>query len=444
MAAQNRVAQNSVVENHNAAVSAETASFLANYEARIADILALPSGTHAPDEDTLQRWIEAQASPRRRQAATILAANICYITHEEVIALCKRLIDQMYTDPEKPVPAENQLKWFVGPKTKSAYFIAILCYYHAKQAGYRLPEVILSEHFTYSDCPNSTIFYLDDMSYSGSQLYQLLHNIHMTAARTNPNHVNKKKPVDMNAVEALPVDIRTGLLSITERAKKTLEFFTYSGMNSIGKAYSKKPIPNPYKLYTPQIITDLEKVLTPQQYTDCIVYFNPFRDSSCICYFDHKIADSNSTFLNVLRFGVVPPSELDYKFIYQHEGRKLSKYKPYYTQHEDVCDKTILQTQFVPFINGCPIDPKYRAQLQALPYHQLMMVADGSVDEDGLDLEYGFYLINIRGNPDLYTYKNSVEARCPRSWYKDGYFTAGGTRKQRRKANRRTKSARRR
>ena len=424
-------------ENHNAAVTAETASFLANYEARIADILAMPSGQHAPDEDALERWVNAQASPRRRQAATILATHLRYISHAEVIALCKSLIDEMYTDPEKPVPAENQFKWFVGPKTKSAYFIALICYHHAKQAGYRLPELILSEHFTYEDCAHSTIFYLDDMSYSGSQLYQLLQKIHIRAAKENPAHVNKKKPVDMNAVEALPIDIRTGLLAITERAKKTLAAFTYGGMNTIGKAYGQNPTPNPYKLYTGELIPDLERLLTPEQYTDCIVYFNPFRDSSCMCYFDHKIADSNSTFLNVLRFGVVPPSELNYKFIYQHEGRKLSKYKPFYTQHEDVCDKEILQTQFIPFIRGCPIDPTYRAQLQALPYHQLMMVA-GGLDEDGQDSEYGFYLIDITGNPDLYTYKNSVEARCPRSWYKDGYFAAGGTRK--RKARRRNKS----
>ena len=135
----------------------------------------------------------------------------------------------------------------------------------------------------------------------------------------------------------------------------------------------------------------------------------------------------------------MPPSELDYKFIYQHEGRKLSKYKPYYTQPADVCDKEILQTQLIPFIKGCPIDPVYRDQLQALPYHHLMMVAGGP-DEDGKDLEYGFYEINISKNPDLYTYKNSVETRCPRSWYKDGYFAAGGkhTIKHRQKRNRKT------
>jgi hypothetical protein len=429
-------------ENHNAAVTAETASFFANYDARIADILALPSGQHASDDEALERWINAQASPRRRYAARTLAANLRYISHAEVIAFCKSLIDEMYTDATKPIPPENQLKWFVGPKTKSAYFIALICYHYAKQAGYRLPEVILSEHFTYEDCAHSTIFYLDDMSYSGSQLYQLLQKIHIRAAKENPKHMNKKKPVDMNAVEALPVDIRTGLLAITERAQKQLETFTYGGMNTIGKAYGKKPTPNPYKLYAGTTIPDLERLIGPQQYADCVIYFNPFRDSSCICYFDHKIADSNSTFLNVLRFGVVPPSELNYKFIYQHENRKWSKYKPYYNQPTDVCDKEILQTQLIPFIKGCPIDPKYRDQLQALPYHELMMVAGGP-DEGGKDLEYGFYEINISKNPDLYTYKNSVETRCPHSWYKDGYFAAGGKRTRKQRKKRRAKTFRR-
>jgi hypothetical protein len=323
----------------------------------------------------------------------------------------------------------------VGPKTKSSYFVAILCYYYAEKAGYRLPDAILSENFTYEECKDSTVFFLDDMSYSGSQIKQLLHKIYVHAARENPAHVNKRRPVNMNKIEALPVDIRTGLCVITERARNELKTFRFNASN-MGRAYAKNRVPNPYPIYAAEVIPDLEKLVGAQQYTDCLIYFNPFRDSSCMCYFDHKLADGNSTFLNVLRFGVVPPTNINYRFIYGHEARGWSKYRPYYNQTEEECDKEIQQTKFIPFLKGCStIDPAFREKLEALPYHIFMMSSAGP-DEDGVNMEYGFYDINISKNTDLYEYKNSVELRCPHSWYKNHYFTGGGKTKRRRRKSR--------
>ena len=220
----------------NAAMNTETVQFIKNYKGRIADILGMKSGRHAPDYDAAARWISAQASQRRRRAAQALINNLRYITHAELIDSCKDLMRDMYTDHRYPIPDTNQLKWFVGPKDKSSYFIAIVCYYFAEQAGYRLPDVILSENFDYDDCENSTIFYLDDMSYSGSQMHKLLKSIYIAAARANPAHINKKKPVSMNKIEAVPVDIRVGTCVITEQAQHRLENFHFSGMNSMGRA----------------------------------------------------------------------------------------------------------------------------------------------------------------------------------------------------------------
>jgi hypothetical protein len=418
----------------------ETTHFLIHYADKIEDILSMTSGNHAPDSVKLSEWIEAQASPRRRETAKILASNIRYIPHSETIQHCKSLITKMYNDPEKPIPVENTLKWFVGPKSKSAYFISILCYHFAKIAGYRLPEVIMTE-FDYDDCINSTIFYLDDMSYSGSQIVQLLMKIYETAALKSPERINRKKRVNLNVIKPEPSDIRVGVCILTERAKNVLETFNYGGL-TIADVYSKKPIANPYKRYVSEIIPDLQNVLDPQTYTDCLIYFNPYRDTPCICYFEHKLADSNSTFLNVLRFGIVPPTDINYKFIYQHEERKWSKYKPYYNQNKDICDKQIERTQFIPFINDCQsIDPDFIEKLKALPYHVFMLVEKGTKDEDGKNLEYGYYQINTSHNEALFEYKNSVEKRCPHSWYKNAYF-AGGTKKGKKRNQRRTKKAR--
>lgn len=395
-----------------------TRTFIENYNNKIKELLSMPSGQHEVDSDRLNEWINAQASVRRRETARILSEHIRYITHSELIKKCKELVDKLYNDP---VPAENTLKWFVGPKNKSSYFISILCYHFAKESGYRLPDVILSPTLEYNDLKNSTTFYLDDMSYSGSQIYQLLQNIYTTSAKRSNSHVNKKKPVNLNIVKGEDIDLRVGICFITEMATKQLEAFNYQTSVFKHGAYAKKLIPNPYKRYYGEVIQNLNSILDPQVYTDCLIYFNPFRNSPCICYFDHKLADTNSTFTNILRFGQVPPTEIDYTFIYKHEERKLSKYKPYYNQNKDICDKELNEIQFIPFIKGC--EEEFTEELKRLPYHIFMMSSNGEKDEDGTDLEYGLYGIPV--NEQLFSFKNSVDKRCPRSWYKNSYFNGG-------------------
>ena len=402
----------------------ETEQFIINYKARIADILGMESGRHAPDYDAAARWISAQASQRRRDAAKALIDNLHYITHAELIELCKALMHMMYNDHEKSIPAAHQLKWYVGPKKKSAYFIALLCYYFAEQAGYRLPDVIMCMEFDYNDCENSTVFYLDDMSYSGSQMQQLLRSIYIAAARANPAYINKTKPVNMNKIEAVAVDIRIGTCAITGRAQRNLEtlFFGYArGVRGRGRQ-------NPYKRYTAKVIPDLKEVLGPQLYIDCSVYFNPLFPP-CICYFDHKVADPGSTFTNVLRFGMVPAadirSSLDYIIGYSEVNRQDY---PFMTQKDEQSDKQVAKTEFIPFIKGCDIDDRYRGGLQEMQYYAFMLYSNADTDAKFIEY-YKNNEIDISEHLDLYKYKDGVTMRCPKSWYKDDYFS-GGTRKR--------------
>jgi hypothetical protein len=133
----------------------------------------------------------------------------------------------------------------------------------------------------------------------------------------------------------------------------------------------------------------------------------------------------------------VPPTKIDFSFIYKHEDRKLSKYKRYYNQHTDVCDKDLTEIEFIPFIKGCnEIDEKFKEKLKKLPYHIFMMTLSGEKEENGENSEYSFY--EIKTNYELFNYKNSVDKRCPHSWYKNAYFT-GGTRRLRKRKTRRRK-----
>ena len=423
---------------NNAKREVDTANFLKDYRTHIKEILSRPSGLHAPDPDRLRVWVDAQASERRRIAAAALASNIRYITHREVIEHCRTLMELMYTDFAKPIAPEKPLKWFVGSKTKSAYFISLICYDIVTKSGRRPPDIIICENLEYDECTDCTLFYLDDMSYSGSQIYNLLLNIHVEAARHNPSYVNTKKLINMNKVEAVPLDIRVGVCVLTERAEKQLSIFNYKYAYHRGiSGFGDTPIPNPYKRYSSEVLRDLNTVLGEEVFTDCLIYFNPYSDSSCICYFDHKLADSNSTFTNVLRFGVVPPTVVNYPFIYSHDDRSFSPYKKYYTQDKEICDKEIETTQFIPFIRNCdPIDVRFLERLQSLPYHILMLISNGK------DEEYEMYEINISKNRNLFTYKNSADYRCPTSWYKNLF--KGGRQKKLRTKTRKNKSIRKR
>jgi len=368
-------------------MSSHTDDFISHYSKHIKDILNIPSGTHAPIPEKLQEWIDSQASSRRREAASALAREIRYFTFEDTIALSAKVITEMYNDPEKPIPPTNKLKWYTGPKDKSGYLISILFYHLAKLSGYRLPDEILIT-LTENDWDESTtIFYLDDMSYSSSQLKKLLTKIRSK----NPN-----------------LDMRIGLTVATSLAERLLQTLNKTIVSS-------QKVPNPFKRYIGEVIPDIEDTLGEKLYTDCIVYFSSFRSPPCICYFDHKVADPASTFLYVLSFGPVPPSQLDFKRIYSGWAIPNKKTNPYLNHKDDICDKEILNTEFIPFINGCSeILPEFKK----IPYEVFMMDID----------DYNDSLISSpEATNSMFLTKNSPLRRCPKPWYKS-YFK-GGSRK---------------
>jgi hypothetical protein len=301
----------------------------------------------------------------------------------------------MYNDSEKPILDGSVLKWFVGGKEKSSYFIGLVCYHIAKTKGYRLPDIILDNNFSEYECEGSTIFYLDDMSYSGSQLRKLLTGIR--------NSIKES-------------DVRVGLCVVTELAKKLLETLGLGALGSI-------KIPNPFKRYYGEIVPDLKIKLGSELYLDCLLYFSAFFDPPCITYFDHKVADAPSTFLSVLMYGPVPPTQFNFTVHNQFmelpkgpNGKRIVNYS------KDDCDKQIEHTQFIPFLNGCQtINPVLLRQFENMPYEAFMMDAGNYESHIGnLPSEYAA----------AYKERNSVIGRCPRSWYKDKYFQGGKTRRR--------------
>jgi hypothetical protein len=426
------MSNNNFSKTRNQLLSKDTRTFLKHYLEHIETILRMPSGKHDVDKKLLKKWIEAQASERRRVAAKALADNIIYITHAKLVGRCKDLVDDIYTDKRNAIPEENKLKWFVGQNDKSSYFISIICYHIAIQKGYRLPDEILIE-FDHKDCANSTILFFDDMSYTGSQASQLLKNIYIDEVCSELKPTGRTL-LTLDMARDIPFsDIRVCMCYMTQHAHDYLETIHWSHSD---RATKRRPIyweggatrPNPYKIYKPEIIPNIQEILGDQLYTDCIIFFNPYRRSQCICYFDHKIADSASTFLNVLRFGQVPPSKIDYEFIYDAAGR-YSPLSKYYSQEEETVDKDIAVTEFIPFVDGCRLAEKEKTELQKLPYHVFMLTSGGTDPNTGKNSTYDLYAID--DSEPIFKFKNSVELRCPVSWYKHGFFKGGFLKKSR-------------
>jgi hypothetical protein len=338
-----------------------TEMFLKHYSDHIDTILAMPSGQHAVDPERLEQWIEAQYTKERQETARALASQIQYITHHEVIELCANLVDQLYAalDHSKPIV------WWVGYPEKSGYMISLLCYHALKQKDYPEPTGFLTSAVGFKE--GVQYIYFDDMSYSGSQVKDLMTKIVRTFAKDS-------KPFP---------SIFFGLMSITKYAEESLKVLTVVPYNGISRYETdikegKRTAINgliptyyagttrvfEYKLKTPfpcfygKVVPSLKDQIGELNYARAMYYFdgeNTQVDS--IVYFDHKVADSISTFMKVLLYGIVPP------YNYSPYGTvdnafKMHPHLDLYTETfvRDPADKEALT--FVPFLNGCTPDEK--------------------------------------------------------------------------------------
>jgi hypothetical protein len=227
----------------------------------------------------------------------------------------------------------------------------------------------------FNNAKNSPVIILDDVSYSGSQLSNMLNSIYID------NVIKKKKP---------PPNIYVLLIALNEKSKFNISHSNYIKQISPGKyGYEKLPFKLIYleeRCYKPII-----SKIGIEKYIYMIILFSPWTISVktpyVSIYLDHKIADENSTFTTTLIYGQIPPSsfninkynELKFRGIYYYhkddddddiEGKMLlnnldSKYKNdngmiYINKlienfiDQDISDRPqTTEISFKPFINLC-------------------------------------------------------------------------------------------
>ena len=398
------------------AVADHTARFLQDYEAQIQAILSMPSGRHGVNPERLEEWIAAQQSAKRREIARALSQHIIYITHEEVIDRCRDLVTQFYTNylPQQGIESPR-IALFTHRRGKSGYMIALLFYYWAQQLGYPVPTLMTNELYPHLlRDPKCVIAFVDDMSYSGSQLMQILSSFAILPAFYEKTGYPK---------------LWVGFVAITEKAQqkvKTLQPFmeAKASLTQVSHILAKNPniakynirepphrgrnmlhmpMQNPFTVYASRVIPSLRKQMGLENYVAALMFFNSEAADS-IVYFDHKVADSPSTFMKVLVFGPVPAKNVDINF-WIGDLELMSV-----TVKDEGIDGDSVVTQFKPFIDGCP---EFTEEQKALW---------GIVD-------YNEFLTGLQMSDEPVvlpgTFENAA-LRCPQSWYKTMFNAEGG------------------
>lgn len=381
-------------------------TFLRHYRDHIAEILGNPSGHHGVDPMKQEEWIQAQQSDTRRALARALSEQIVYVTFDEVKDMCRVLVQQVYS----AIPTDATVVWWVDNKTKSGYFISLLCYHALLELGIPPPVDIVITMKTFE----ADRIYLkwDDMTYSGSQLEQLNRSIVLDYLKQGRTDFPDVRHCLIAATTGAMHRLRQPILILPMYPAPSYKFPAIAAFLA-GRPQASVDIP--FQLHVVRQFPTLDETLGASAHYACDWFFNR-QGAKCAVYFDHKMADNVSTYLKVLLYGVVPPRTLEPDFENPFLMDELrEKYEGAYVVEDRGLDETgIERTQFKPFLRGCPaMDARFQTW-SLLPFDDFMQEY---AESDG-----------ARMKPPVPDWDDAV--RCPTAWYKT-YFKGGACRTRR-------------
>jgi hypothetical protein len=441
------------------------------------------SGKHAIDKKIAEEFISSQTSSIRRQAAKDLIDNTIYITLEEIDNIIHQLVRKLYneykTDIKDPT---KKIYLYCGKIEKSSYFLSVLAMKYINKYHYKKPYRFI-ENLTIEildEIGNNPLIIIDDVSYSGSQLYKMLH-----ATYADMVLLHKKEPPNIYILLAALNTVSKEKLSVVPTTGK---------LNKKKTAYIVETlydyIPSPFKLlylderlYQPIIYT-----LGIERYLNMLLFFSPYTADHFVphvsIYLDHKLADLVSTFTTTLLYGPVIPSTVNYNkfkdavgdyvfdvYIGNYDIIKMNKLvidfneenNTSFTSNEinrlldysfdkliknDKPDSYVSQLTFKPFINTCNSNPKLLQNMndpEIINFdYFLFTIPEGCLENKDCQISYA----NIRGyaqdaglliEKEAKTLKDSGtervpekfdnalrinnkinSIRCPIAWYKKG------------------------
>ena len=422
---------------------------------KIQNAIRTYSGKHTINVDKAREFIENQTSQIRQQAAKHLVDNTIYITLQEVFDIVGNLITTLYS---KIGDAET-IYLYSGKPEKSFYFLSVIALYYIRQKGLKEPIFIKqlnSDLFTNAE--QSPIIILDDVSYSGAQMSNML------------NAIYNKYVVQQ---QMSPPNIYVALIALNENSK-------YKLSNIQLKSYEE--IPSPFQLIylEERCYKPLISILGIEHYFYVLLLFSPWTISDMTpyvsIYLDHKLADDNSTFTTTLLYGQIPPSSIDISTRYQYISEMISPYMSgvfdttekhrliseldnaykidsnvnysellRHFMKEDNPIRQVSEITFSPFINGCNQDNRLLEnikdpQISQLDYFIFMVskdclskntkkcvVLNSHDDMFQYLIEKGLYdddeeIFTENGEKVISIHDKITSIKCPESWYKKGEF----------------------
>lgn len=438
------------------------ANFVQCYEDNLKKVMSAIerySGRHSINQEIASQFINEQLTDIRKQAARDLVENTIYITLEETSQIIEQLIVRLYT--ENNLNEAETIYFYSGMPNKSFYFLSILALYYIRKHGFKEPTHFIKklEPELFAEIGNAPLIILDDVSYSGSQLANMLHSMYYDL-------VIKKKQN--------PPNIFILLTALNDFSKQKLENVPRKKAGNTLYDF----IPSPFKLlflserlYTPLLIKiGIERYFYVNAFFSIYTVDSPFIS----LYLDHKIADDVSTYKKALTYGPIIPSNFDLIKFFQQEEDILNLYDVFnyckqncditklindfntenntiFTKNdcaninnvifnklmesENLIDKESQPyIQFRPFINGCNNNPRFLQNIndpEIIGFDYLLFMGDDKcIKQKGcpMSMESAYALQKIVEKSQMPKEKiieisNRINNfSCPESWYKSGEF----------------------
>jgi hypothetical protein len=442
--------------------------FIRCYDENLAKIEAAiltMSGKHSIDKELARQFIALQTSKIRQDAAQDLIDNTVYITLKEIDEIMAQLVDRFYADPaikefyEKD--GDHTVYLYTGNSNKSNYFLGVLAYKYMRKDAGPIKFVKSMNDELYDIVGTNPILIIDDVSYSGSQLSDMLNAIFY-----------RRVIVSKQTTPSIYV-LLTALNEVSKsRLSRVPQLFT--------DGYYDKYTVSPFKLIylEDRLYKPLLYILGIEKYINMLTFFSPMTSHTFTpivsIYLDHKMADPLSTFTQSLMYGPIipngifneeimlvedqfmPPGAFDMVYDSQEVSKLISKFNTengttFKTLgsvpttkdivrfiHEKLIESDSKPTRgqtnlgFVPFLNTCNtviLENIHDTEIIKSDYF-LFMLPEGCL-EGGKECSMPVpgYVEVFYGDMDpvvrsemIRIHKKINRYRCPKSWYKDGQY----------------------
>jgi len=295
----------SIVPENNGSLNELTpfinTTFLQNYEINIAKIKEAlrDSGKHKINKENAKTFINEQLSPLRRQAAKDLIENTKYITLKETFNIVEELIMRVYSR----IDTNQNIFLFCGDNNKSFYFFACIAYYFILKHKLKQPIFIKKIKNPLLDRLNEdTLIIVDDASYSGSQLGDMLDSMHYYVS------IEQKRPppnveVLLTAVNTISLDVLSKVSTKKDSRGRPIDFVQSPLHINVLDKYNYNAL-----------VVDIGI----ERYFYINLFFNVFlsHNTHIALYLDHKVANTTSTYKNAYVYGPIIPSTYNLRDVY--------------------------------------------------------------------------------------------------------------------------------